>query len=572
MTSICRLLASLLLITSAPLLAQDKPLPPPRDFKPETRRAADVLPVLHLPEYVITGSDVARFTDDRKGGIDEPDARSLTSRAGRGAREQRFMSAAPTRLPLALADLRGIEEVFGLRAGYGSFSTPFVHAWFANRFDHGDVFMEGDWERSDGHVRLAGYEQVNVRGGGGVYLPATAPRLFASSRLEGEFAAEHGSYGLYADKLQHASPLLDFERRADHVFLRGGLLSRKNALFDHELSLFFASTYLEERLSVADTLPVAPWDQMEQRFGLHFGSRHTLGALPLQTRARWTLSDLRQQDDEDVRPFYLANGVSGRFAFSDALILDAALDLMLFRGNRQATAFRAYPSVKLTSRLHDSYSVWAAYEPEVREQSFDGLRRVNPFLMLASEIRHTDIPLRFNAGVAYDNRRATSGRLFMEYFSTSSWPRFDLLPDPVRQQWELRYGSLSTVFAVHAELHHHFSKRTRIQVQTALRMSRDDELGEAIPYLPPLEVRALLTHDFPFGLSIQAESQLVGEQYTQEASIPSWLMLGLTAEYRVFRNAGVFIHMSNLLDNEFQRWRGYYERPFFISGGLQLRM
>ncbi len=563
---------ALLLLITASVYAQDKPLPPPKDFKPETRRAMDALPVLNLPEYVITGSDVASFTDDRKSGIADPDDRGLTARAGRGEREQRFMGTSPTRLPLALIPPRGLQYIFGLRAGYGSFHTPSVQAWYADRYVNGDVALDAGYEQSRGYVRLADYENMYLGASGGTYLPKTAPALLASSRLEGDFRIEGFSYGLFADKIQQQVPTLDFQRKGSHVFLRGGLLSRKNSVFDHELSLFFASTSLEEHMSVRDTLPLETWDQVERRIGLDFASRHSIEGFPVNTRGNFHFGDLRPGDDDGSSPLHVRMGASSRMDVTEALTLDAGLDMLLFRGSAQPTHFRLYPQARLSWRLHDDYTGWVAFEPSVRELTFEGLRKVNPFIMLASELRHTDVPVQFSTGVAFDNRRTSSGRLFVEYLSTASWPRFDLLEDPVRQQWELTYGAWSSIFTLQAELQHRFTRLTSIQLSAAVRSSHDDELDEAIPYLPSLELRTLLAHDFPFGLGVQATVQLVGEQYTQDGDLPAWMLLGLELEYQLFRNFGLFLRASNLLDNDYQRWRGYQERPLFVIGGATFRM
>ncbi len=572
MTLIRLTLFSLLFAASAGLIAQDKPLPPPRDFKPETRRAADVLPALHLPEYVITGSDVASFTDDRKGGIGEPDARSLTSRAGRGVREPRFMGTSPTRLPLGLTALQGIQNVAGLRIGYGTFYTPSVEAWYADRFENGDIAVDGDFEQSRGHVRLADYKHAQLRASGGVYLPRDIHPLFAASRLEGDFEIQGKRYGLYADKLQAQIPPLDFQRSGERLLLRGGVVSRKNTVFDHELSMFFASSSLEEHMSVRDTLPLETYQQVEQRFGVDFASRHEVYGIPVRTNAQLHFSGLKHNADDASSPLYLLTGASGRFGFSDNLWLDGGLNMIVHRGSNQAANVRLYPQVRLSLRLHDDYTGWVAFEPEVRERTFDEFRRLNPFLMIASELRHTDVPILFSSGIAFDNRRFTSGRIFLEYLSTSSWPRFDLLPDPVRQQWELRYGAWTSIFSVQAELHHRFSKRTRIQLNAVVRSSKDDELDDAVPYLPNLEVRTMVAHDFPFGLSVQAHAQLAGEQFTQEGDIPAWMLVGLEMEYRLLRNIALFLRFSNMLDHDYQRWRGYRERPFFMMGGVTIRM
>jgi hypothetical protein len=60
----------------------------------------------------------------------------------------------------------------------------------------------------------------------------------------------------------------------------------------------------------------------------------------------------------------------------------------------------------------------------------------------------------------------------------------------------------------------------------------------------------------------------VGEQEADGGALPAWMLLGFDMEYRVIRNIGVFLRFENLLDQSWQRWPGYSERPFFMMGGL----
>lgn len=550
------------------LTAQDKPIPPPRDFKPEAKDTRDVLPALTLPEYVITGSDMISFTEDRKADAAVPDSREFTARAGRGTREQRFFDTSPTRMPLRKSDLTGSEEVFRLRAGLGSYSTPMIDAWYADRYPLGDAVAHLGYERSNGHVAHADYSRLNFEFAGGTYLPRDLHPLFASSRMQADVRVEAQEYGLYADKLILYDPALDFRRNKFAFSMGADLISRRNTVLDHELRVSFSHFAVDEALAVRDTLALDEYSQIENIFAIEGGAAAPIAGRNVRFGLVMHVNDLSESSSGQLRPFFMSANASTVFPLGEHFQLDAAAALFLYRGSDHASQFRLYPSLLIRHQANADWSLYAGWLPEVREQTFRGLLRQNPYLMLASAVRHTDLPLRFEAGAEFDNRKKSSARFFLEYLSTTSWPRFSLLPDPVQQQWEMRYDGRANIFSMHAEVAHSFSAETRIQFTTVLRTSSIGENGGRLPYLPDYETRVLLRHEFPFDLSLQATGQLVGEQEADGGALTAWMLVGFELEYRVLRNLGVFLSFDNLLDQHWQRWPGYHERPFFMMAGV----
>lgn len=569
-----RILLSLLFISLAvPALAQEKPRPPAREFSPETRQVKDVLPALELPEYVITGSDMISFTEDRKSALAWPDQRPFTARAGRGTREQRFFGTAPTRMPLRKNALTGSDEVFRLKAGAGTWSTPHLQAWYADRYRLGDVATHMLYERSEGHVPGADYTRFGFDVAGGTYLPSDLTPLLASSRLQGSFRANVHTYGLYADKLDRGTPSLDFRRNLLSLDWQADLISRRNRVLDHSLSVFFRHTDAEEELALRDTLGLDTYSGLENRVGIDGSARLRVAGYDVDVDGGLHVNDLSEAAEGSTRPFFTDAGASTRYQFSERTGIDIAARIYMYRGSDHATQFRVYPTVLLRHRLGDAWTLFGGYVPRVRERSFAEFLRLNPYTMLATAIRHTDMPLRFETGVHYDRRSRSSARITASYSASRSWARFALLPDPVRQQWHLRYDGLSTVLDLRGDLEHAFTAHTRLHGTALFRHSQNDVVDGDIPYLPTYEARILLQHDFPFDLRLQSSVQLAGEQHNEEGeTLPAWLLLGLELEYRVLDNVALFLRFDNILDQQYERWDDYRERPFFMMGGVVVRL
>ncbi|MBN1448296.1 MAG: hypothetical protein JXA28_10235 [Bacteroidetes bacterium] len=562
-----------LLLLPVLLFGQDKPLPPPRDFKPETKDTKDVLPALLLPEYIITGSDLISFTEDRKGAMTEPDSRAFTARAGRGMREQHFLDTSPTRMPLGKAALPGSDHVLLTRAGFGSFSTPQVHILYGDRYALGDASAALQYERSNGHVPRSDYSRFRFGANGGTYLPRDVAPLLASSRLQGGLSADVHSYGLYADKLERVTPAPDFRRNVQGLGADVELLSRRNRVIDHTLRLFFGHTFVEEEFLLLDTMRIDEYSIAETRIGLDASAWFDYRSFPLRTNLLFRVNDLSERDENSSRPFHIRADAETQYAIGEATMLSGGLATWVFRGSDHASQFRLYPQLRLQHRLTDDWALEAAFSPTVQEQTFAGLLEQNPYLMLASEIRQTDIPVRIEAAASFDDRAATAGRVRLRWSSSPSWPRFSLLPDPVRQQWEMHYNGWASITELSGEFVHNFSDQTRIQTDALFRISSNDELDGSIPYLPDYEWRVLLGHRFPFDLLVESTLQLIGDRAsTQGSLLTGWMLLGFELEYRVFRSAAVFLRVDNLLDQTYQVWDGYRARPFFVLGGLIIRI
>lgn len=428
------------------------------------------------------------------------------------------------------------------------------------------------YERSNGHVPHADYSHFNAGFRGGSYLPRNLTPLLASSRIQGDMQFQVSDYGLYADRLLQEHPLLDFRRTSFDLSAGMELQSRSNRVLDHNVRLSFAHLAVDETLGIRDTLPLDEYRQLENRLALDASARHRIAGRQTSFGLALHVNDLSERLAESTRPFYMSSDATMQFEVGERTRLEGSAAMYLYRGSDHASQFRLYPSLLLHTHIAEHWSLFGGWLPEVREQTLSGFLRMNPYMMLASNIRHTDLPLRFRVGAEFDNRRQSSARILVEYLSSTSWPRFGLLDDPVRQQWDLRYDGRASIVNLNLELAHAFSKRTRVQLTTALRTSSLDGSDGRIPYLPDYETRVLLSHSFPFGLRAQTTVQLVGEQEADGGALPAWMLLGLELEYRIGRNFGVFLHFDNLLDQSWQRWPGYRERPFFMMAGISTHL
>jgi outer membrane receptor protein involved in Fe transport len=73
-------------------------------------------------------------------------------------------------------------------------------------------------------------------------------------------------------------------------------------------------------------------------------------------------------------------------------------------------------------------------------------------------------------------------------------------------------------------------------------------------------------------LHVSASLHFFGPRSGDAGTLPAAVLLGAGAEYRFLKNAGAFLRIENITDQEYELWQGYQERPFFMQAGLTLRI
>ncbi|MGA9117443.1 MAG: hypothetical protein WB626_11755, partial [Bacteroidota bacterium] len=162
-----RTLGGLLLgwgILSPGAAAQEKPPPPPREVTmpgdTSGSRGTSGLPRISLPEFQITGREQpdlppsARFPGPHPGGheraLQGPGPGSphpLGAETGQGVRERVSFRSSPAGLRVRL------------RAGYGSYVTPFLDGWFAGNTDRTAFLMHAGYRSSEGFRAHTGFRE-----------------------------------------------------------------------------------------------------------------------------------------------------------------------------------------------------------------------------------------------------------------------------------------------------------------------------------------------------------------------------------------------------------------------------
>jgi len=548
--------------------AQDKPIPPPQDFKPETKEIHRTLPNLKLPQYIITGSDVIRFSDNSKQPIELHNAGEFLAHAGRGMRELRFANTAPYRRPLSLASSDGNGHNLFLKAGYGRYNTPYAEAWFGDTYTRGDINAHAQFIQHGEYVRKADSRFIAGDIEGGSFLPSTFPTLIAKARVQGEIHVVNNRYNLFGRPSIDAIPRLDFHRSNTGISYTGKITSRGNQSASYSASLFANHTLLWEKLTVADSINAAEYHNYENNYGVFVQGSKLFSAFPIQVSLLASFADNTDSQPNTLNPFFIRLHSGSSYPVTQKLGLDFGLLFTLAQGSATVSMGRLYPEVKLRYQFDDDVLAFLSYAGSVRQTTMKDMYVRNPYTMLGSEIRHEDIPIVIQIGVTYDDRKNISARVHMEYLNANSLSRFTQLFPPADAQWKLEYDGRSFITTLNGELGWNINSMQYFLGKAVLRSSYNDAINARMPYLPMMEVGITYQHRFPFQLDLSTSLAFVGERSSGSVILPAYLLPGFDAEYHFTQQFGAFLSISNLFNSEFQRWAGYQARPlFFMAGG-----
>lgn len=568
-----RAAAFLLLGAASPLAAQDKPVPPPTDVRPETTTPArKKLPGLNLPQYVITGADEIGFPPSAKNEAELLRAADFSERAGRGDRESRFADVAPLRRPLDLAPLDSLRRRLKVLAGYGLFATPLVEVWYGDRFTRADVNAHLRYDQTDGHVPRADVSRFALDLAAGTWLPAYAHPLLARSRLEGSLSFARDEYGLYADKLAPAAPAVDLRRTLTRGRWGAELASRGNTVFEHRLGLHLEHALLEERAERRDSADLGRFRREEHVLALD--ARADLAVLhhPLDLAMDLRIGMGSTSAGNPSRPFHARLAAESRHAFSAATDLTGGVHLWLMQGSQAPMSARVYPRLTLTHRLDGEASVFAAWLPAVERTTLAGMLEAHPYLDATAELRHNDVPVRAQIGGAWDDRRTLSARAWIEYTWAAAWLRIEPAGNPLAQTFRAAYTGGTSITALHVDGEYRISGTGRVQARLALRSTHVADADAALGAVPGVELAGIYTHNFGFGLDVAARVGLEAARSDRVGDLPNIFSIGLDATYAITPQFGVVARVDNLLDQRTERWRGYSQRPLFVLGGVYLHL
>jgi outer membrane cobalamin receptor len=256
----------------------------------------------------------------------------------------------------------------------------------------------------------------------------------------------------------------------------------------------------------------------------------------------------------------------------DKFFIQPALHFYYGEGmlGQKLTAF--YPHISLGYRLTRQTTLVASYKGEVRRATLAGQLEVYPYLSAKTLLRHTNVQADIVGAIETDWNEVWRTRFSARYQSIRDLPLYN---EPFGQGiGSFVFVGRTRIATYQADIFAKFSANSYFTVSVAVNSTKNLITNAKIPYVSDFELSASWLYTFPFGLAVTPRANFVDRRNIDVfsgANMPEYWLFGVRAEYPIFERLGAFIDLHNLLDRNYDEWRGYRATPFLMQAGLSFR-
>jgi len=273
--------------------------------------------------------------------------------------------------------------------------------------------------------------------------------------------------------------------------------------------------------------------------------------------------------------------VKGKISYKRTLSFNTTLDLAanvyLADNEIEDSEFFVLPDVTITQWFGDKLKATISARGDVKARSNREHHEINRFLQTSNDIQHTRM-LEAGLNVDYQLREGTILKGGVSYIDAEDHA-FYLRPGVQGNLgfYEAFYGDFSIIKGFAGLTHHLIPERFWFDI-TATLQNRDLESDDftnldEMPFTENLNTKATLY--FNSGKSFKANvwANVASSRFSPQTTedLESYFLLGLRADYTFGKHIGVYLKGVNLLDETYQVWQGYVERPIELYGGITLR-
>jgi hypothetical protein len=256
----------------------------------------------------------------------------------------------------------------------------------------------------------------------------------------------------------------------------------------------------------------------------------------------------------------------------DGLNVQGGIKVNSFTGT--TSKFAAYPVLKANYQLvPDKLSLAAGLVGEMRYLKYYDLIDQNRYLDRRPDIR----PMRdaLNVYLGVDGQLAKYFTYTARVYTKKVKDQLIYFNPENAAYFQMQYDSNFTQSGAELSLIFNKNDKVRAGIKGDFRSFRTSNIVKNFN-MPGTKVDIWGSYNFANKVWIAAEVYVFGPRTMglTNDSIPAEIKQGvvadvnLSAEYRFSKRLSVFLELNNLLDNRWQRWYNYQERPFDIKGGL----
>ncbi len=320
----------------------------------------------------------------------------------------------------------------------------------------------------------------------------------------------------------------------------------------------------------------------ENRYNLHI-NRFWEGSLPeqvfgLQVRVAGSTYDTR----EDESQYWLTNSVGTRYRHLFGLSHHVEAWMRFYQLYDPVNNFDLYLYPDIHYRFEGTSRVNAKVRIRgfVRDPSLEKWHERNRFaLQVGSEMEHErGLHIQLQTGFQFlQNLNVYTGLDYWQYYNRGYFTKAPELDESEHSPY-FSYQFLED--AIHVEWFSGLtgsipSMKTSASVELGLNYSSANEEiipSGVIPYVPKWKGSVqFMSHPMSW-IDMALWMDILGERQTvyEDEVVDGFVQLGFRTDVQLHRNFGVYVKALNVLNQDYEVWQHYQERPFQLFGGLTL--
>lgn len=571
---------------------QERPTPPPRETRmPEADRIEreepqrDRLPEFELPEYVITGRATFRLPYIHKPKITEQNI-YIAEVSETMESIDRDVETTPIDLPTkSFGEFRTVPAMQHgqVRLGYGRFNTPAVSGWANYRSGAWDVSGRLSYLNTEGHELYAEGYDLDGRLQFGYRIPREAPTLVRGGRPHLIIGFEGLKHGLFRPAMGVDLNGFDLRKRTFRSsYSEIGFQSGTDAPFEFDFTFGWRGSTLENEEHPVDNgevnIPQLNDDEVYSRLT-------TLGyieAVRFRSSIEYIVNNLDFDTEAELNnPHFFKGAATALFpVVQDYMTLELGGSLYSTRHTHSDFESFVKPFIELRVSPVQSFTVYGRYAPEVIHRSLYSLHHYYPYTGWWAPdegqqvmIMPSDEKINVAAGVEFIPHRQLNVHAYAHYREIEAYPGFHSMNS--YGTLNLTYLGTTTLFSINADIRYALTDRDILTTQTSLRYTTNDHFDSSVPFIAPVEIAAMYTHEFEFGLRASAGFEFLSSRRAaylagDSDALGTLVNLNLDVQYQFHNIMGVYMKLDNVLNHSYERYYTYSARPFYVEGGIQL--
>ncbi|MES2764841.1 MAG: TonB-dependent receptor [Bacteroidota bacterium] len=499
---------------------------------------------LELPEFVITGQEQLNVP----GGIKQEPLKTRALKKSEldslnSLEKQTTLVPSPVVMPSTAFQANPFKGF--VRGEFGQFITPDILGGYSADFEGYNVFANGRFTTSGGHVDNADFTKIF----GSANLSYTAPEkyyIFGGSTTETSVLFKRDSYKLYAISAAPQRSTTEFGARVDVDGNFEGFSFSSGAGYD------MLNLSHESRETTDNNLN---------------------GFLKLQNMWRGflvggdVLLDFHTLRGDGLRFVEFAG--NGEFS-NDVLTLRGRGGFQTAKGN-----FAARNALLLDGevefRFSELFTIRGGASTGLKNNTFKKLIEINPYLADSAQVDFAYNPVMARAFLIIHPTPEMSFSAGVRSGLTDRLPFFKTAADS--GSFAVMYEDAS-ILEIIGEAFWQITPRDNFAGNVTVTGSsfRSEAFkGKSIPYVAPLQGQFMFNHAWTDEFSTGITAAFTGERTADLESttkLPAYTDLRLEGNYKLNERFSVFARANNLLNQDIYVWQNYRERGIFGAAGV----